>query len=144
MDAVTLINRFGDSDPESDEALRSWGLRDTATARANLDRIRRAGVSSDLMVPLVVQLDQELRKVGDADMALNNFERFTLSSRSPLALAALIDRDHAALPPLLQIFSSSQHLSDVLIRAPESYDLLRLTQGPVSYTQLTLPTILRV
>ena len=133
MDAVTLINRFGDSDPESDEALRSWGLRDTATARANLDRIRRAGVSSDLMVPLVVQLDQELRKVGDADMALNNFERFTLSSRSPLALAALIDRDHAALPTLLQIFSSSQHLSDVLIRAPESYDLLRLTQGqPVS------------
>ena len=32
------------------------------------------------------------------------------------------------MPPLLQIFAASQHLSDVLIRDPEAYDLLRLTR----------------
>ena len=40
----------------------------------------------------------------DPDMALNNLERFFLASRSPLALAALFDRDATAIPILLKIF----------------------------------------
>jgi [glutamine synthetase] adenylyltransferase / [glutamine synthetase]-adenylyl-L-tyrosine phosphorylase len=71
-------------------------------------------------------------------MALNNLDRFFAASRSPLALAALFERDPEALPTLLQIFSSSQHLSDLLIREPETFDLLRLTEGqPVARDVLT-------
>ena len=62
-------------------------------------------------------------------MALNNLERFVRAARNPLSLGSLIQRDEDALPILLQMFSSSQHLGDVMISEPESYDLLRLTEG---------------
>ena len=62
-------------------------------------------------------------------MVLNNLDQFVARARNPLALGALFQRDAEALPPLLQIFAASQHLSDVLIRDPETYDLLRLTEG---------------
>ena len=66
-------------------------------------------------------------------MALNNLERFVAVARNPLALGSLFERDREALPMLLQIFATSQHLSDLLITDRESYDLLRLTEGqPVS------------
>ncbi len=44
-------------------------------------------------------------------------------------MAALFERDRKALPNLLLIFSSSQHLSDQLCTDSESYDLLRITAG---------------
>ncbi len=62
-------------------------------------------------------------------MALNNLDRFFASARNPLSLATLFERDAEALPILLQIFATSQHLSDVLILDSESYDLLRITEG---------------
>src|SRR5262249_11097275 len=47
--------------------------------------------------------------------------------------AALFERDPDALPNLLQIFSTSQYLSDLLVADKEAYDLLRMTEGqPVS------------
>ena len=48
-------------------------------------------------------------------MALNNLERFIAASRNPLSTAALFERDPEALPNLLQIFSTSQYLSDLLV-----------------------------
>ena len=66
-------------------------------------------------------------------MALNNLDRFVGAARNPLSLASLFERDREALPILLQIFSTSQYLSDLLITDSESYDLLRMTEGqPVS------------
>ncbi len=62
-------------------------------------------------------------------MALNNLDRFVAAARNPLSLATLFERDREALPILLQIFATSQHLSDVLIMDSESYDLLRITEG---------------
>ena len=46
-----------------------------------------------------------------------------------MSLGALFERDTTALPTLLQIFSTSQHFSNLLVADPESYDLLRLTEG---------------
>jgi glutamate-ammonia-ligase adenylyltransferase len=70
-------------------------------------------------------------------MAFNNLDRFFAASRNPLALAALFERDPEALPTLLRIFSNSQHLTDVLIRDPASFDLLRMTDGhPVAREEL--------
>ena len=50
-------------------------------------------------------------------------------AHNPLSLGALFERDTTALPTLLQIFSTSQHFSNLLVADPESYDLLRLTEG---------------
>jgi glutamate-ammonia-ligase adenylyltransferase len=84
------------------------------------------------------QLAEHLPRSSDADMALNNLDRFFLAQRSPLSLASLFERDREALPILLQIFATSQHLSDLLITDGEAYDLLRLTEGqPVAREVLT-------
>ena len=62
-------------------------------------------------------------------MAVNNLDHFVAAARSPLSLGSLFERDEESLPTLLRIFSSSQFLSDWLIRDPEAFDLLRLTEG---------------
>lgn len=112
-------------------------LKDAVTAKTNLLEISKSGVPIDLMAAVCGQLEQELPKIADPDMALNNLERFVSKSRSPLSMVALFERDREALPTLLQIFSNSQHLSDLLIRDPESYDLIRLTKGsPISRESL--------
>jgi [glutamine synthetase] adenylyltransferase / [glutamine synthetase]-adenylyl-L-tyrosine phosphorylase len=118
--------------------LRALKLRNVERARSNLLSIARSGVTLDLLGLVYGQLSEELPRLSDPDMALNNLDRFFAASRSPLSLAALFERDPEALPTLLQIFASSQHFSDLLIRDPETFDLLRLTEGqPVSRDVLT-------
>lgn len=81
----------------------------------------------------MAQIEIELPTLSDADMAINNLDRFFQASRSPLGLAALFERDPTAMPVLLKVFSTSQYLTDQLIRDPSSYDALRLVAGqPVS------------
>ncbi|MBN1851907.1 MAG: hypothetical protein JW829_04255 [Pirellulales bacterium] len=109
--------------------LASLGVADRAAAQASLARMIRLGVPLDLMEGMIHQLSRELPRLADPDMALRNLEAFVEAARSRLALAALLDRDPEALPTLLPLFSASQHLSEVLARDPESYDLLRVTQG---------------
>ena len=70
-------------------------------------------------------------------MALNNLDRFVAQARNPLSIGTLFERDATALPTLIQIFSTSQHFSDLLIADPEGLDLLRLTEGaPVARQML--------
>ena len=75
------------------------------------------------------QLERHLPGCADPDMALHNLERFVRAARNPLAVGTLFERDPQALPTLLQIFSASQYLSDLLVIDPEGFDLLRLTEG---------------
>ena len=52
-------------------------------------------------------------------------------------MGTLFERDPTALPTLVQIFSTSQHFSDLLAGDPEGFDLLRLTEGaPVARQML--------
>ena len=74
--------------------------------------------------PLCRQLAEHLGGCADPDMALNNLERFVAGSRSPLSVGTLFERDPQTLPTMLQIFSTSQHLSDLLMTDPQSLDLL--------------------
>jgi glutamate-ammonia-ligase adenylyltransferase len=118
-------------------ALRAWGVADVAKAHANLLALSQAGLTLDLLANLCDQLAVHLPQVSDADMALNNLERFVRASRSPLSLGGLLERDPDALPTLLTIFSTSQHFSDQLVRDPESFDLLLVTDGqPVAHDVL--------
>ena len=130
---VESVVEYLDSPARAHEWLRSLGIEDVQRAHRNLVEMAETGVTLDLLAIVWQQLGEHLAGVSHPDMVLNNLERFVSASRSPLALASLFDRDSEALPTLLQILSASQYLSDLLIRDPESYDLLRLTEGqPVS------------
>lgn len=126
---IEQLVRFLDQPLTAADWLRSLGLADLPRAHGNLVRMARSGVTVDLLAAICTQLAEHLPKMSDPDMALNNLDRFVGAARNPLSLGSLIERDETALPILLQIFSTSQHLSDLLILDPESYDLLRLTEG---------------
>src|SRR5215471_10961990 len=88
-----------------------------------------SGITLDLLSNIADQLAEHLPRTSDPDMAMNNLDRFIAAARNPLSLAALFERDRESLPILLQIFSTSQYLSDLLVTDTEAYDLLRITEG---------------
>jgi glutamate-ammonia-ligase adenylyltransferase len=111
----------------------------------NLDRGSRSlasmaasGLTADLLSLICAQLDRHLPQTSDPDRVLNNLDRFIAAARNPLALGALFERDPGALPTLLAIFSASQNLSEQLIRDPEAFDLVRLTDGQPSPRELLI------
>ncbi|MFN9342898.1 MAG: bifunctional [glutamate--ammonia ligase]-adenylyl-L-tyrosine phosphorylase/[glutamate--ammonia-ligase] adenylyltransferase [Planctomycetota bacterium] len=116
-------------DPELDAWLRNAGIADRVRGALNLRQLALSGMTVDLFASLLEQLERELGGVSDPDMALNNLERFFAASRSPLATAALFDREPTGIPILLKLFSASQYLADLLVRDTEAYDFLRMTEG---------------
>jgi glutamate-ammonia-ligase adenylyltransferase len=128
MDVLTL-RKYLDH-PEAAEAwLRSLGLVDLKRGHGNILAMAMAGITLDLLAVICVQLRRHLSGCADPDMALNNLDRFISAARSPLSMGTFFERDPEALPTLLQILSTSQHLSDLLVTDPEGFDLLRLTEG---------------
>jgi len=123
------IRSLLDSFAAAETWLTSLGIVHPRTAHANLLRLAQAGLPLDLLGTICKQFAETVPQLADSDMALNNLERFLLSSRSLLSTAALFERDERSLPNLLLMFSSSQHLSDQLCSDAESYDLLRRTEG---------------
>lgn len=128
MDLATL-HQYLDQPAAAEDWLRQWGCARPRAAHASLVRIAERGVTLDLLETICRILERELPRLSDPDMALNNLERFFAAARSPLALGGLFERDPEALSILLQMFSSSQHLSDALATDHEAYDLLRMTEG---------------
>jgi glutamate-ammonia-ligase adenylyltransferase len=134
---IDEILRYLDHPAEAEPWLRSLGFSDCQRAHGNLLRMASAGITLDLLADMCDQLAEHLPGTSDPDMALNNLDRFVAATRNPLSLATLFERDREALRILLQIFSTSQHLSDLLVIDSESYDLLRITEGePVSRESL--------
>lgn len=123
------IARLLDAPRQAEAWLAGLGVRDVARGQRLLSQIPQLGIPADLLGVLCGQLASHLPAVSDPDMALVNLHRFLEAQRSPLSLATLIERDAEALPTLLQIFSTSQHFSDVLITDSAAYDLLRITEG---------------
>ena len=63
-------------------------------------------------------------------MALNNLDRFVAAAaQSALARVRCSSAIREALPILLQIFSTSQYLSDLLITDPEATTCCALPKG---------------
>jgi glutamate-ammonia-ligase adenylyltransferase len=118
---------------DQQSAAASWlqglGIADTRRAHGNLLGMAAAGLTLDLLAVIFEQLDRHLPACADADMALDNLERFVRAARNPLALGTLFQRDPRTLPTLLQIFAASRHLSDLLATDTAALDLLRLSEG---------------
>ena len=128
MQAESMVDLLG-----NDKSLEAWltdaGIKDFARAKSNLLEITESGITIDQLDSICLQLAEHLSSISDPDLALLNLNRFVLAARSPLAMGSLLERDKTGLPILLVIFSTSQYLSDLLIRDTESYDYLRLTEG---------------
>ncbi|MFO0903313.1 MAG: bifunctional [glutamate--ammonia ligase]-adenylyl-L-tyrosine phosphorylase/[glutamate--ammonia-ligase] adenylyltransferase [Pirellulales bacterium] len=132
MDIPQLV-KYLDQPADARGWLRGLGFGDAHAAHHNLVDMAEAGVTLDLLAAMISQLEQCLPRLADPDMVLTSLARFVRAARSPLSLGALFERDPEALPTLLQVFSTSQYLSDLLIRDPETFDLVRMTDGqPVS------------
>jgi len=114
---------------------------DTARGRENLNSFVRLNLPIDLQTSLCGQLSQALPGCSDPDMALNNLERLFSRARSPLSLAALFERDSTSMTTLVRIFSSSQSLSDQIITDPESFELVRITDGQPAARQYLVDEI---
>jgi glutamate-ammonia-ligase adenylyltransferase len=126
---IDQLRSYLDDEAKAASWFRSLGIVDARRAHANLVNMATVGLTLDLLANLADQLAEHLPTASDPDRALNNLDRFVAAARSPLSIGSLFERDLQALPVLLQIFATSQHLSDLLIQDNESYDLLRMTEG---------------
>lgn len=119
--------------PVAGDAAAEWlhGLPLTAPrdAARHLGRILACGVPADLLDQLRQWLRDEFTRIDDVDGAVREFSRFVLASRSPTALLALFQRDPTALPSLLQILTAGPRFANQLVADPESFDLLRASDG---------------
>src|SRR5688500_6561379 len=140
MDTPTLA-ALPDDPSQAAASLARWGVTDADRGGRNLAAIAASGLTLDLMSLVCEQLERHLSQTSDPDRVLNNLDRFVAAARSPLALAALFERDLEALPTLLQIFSASQDLSEQLIRDPEAFDLVRMTDGQPSPRDLLIKDV---
>ena len=115
-----------------DTRLISWGIRDLTRGRLNLKSLREHLPTLAWTVWLSA-LDQTLRGCPDPDMALNNLERFLVVKEAQVQIGNLVDTaSNAALEVLINLFSTSQYLTDILIAQPSQVARLAipLRQSP--------------
>ncbi len=114
------------ADPASTAGwLGGLGVRDTERASRDLrDLARRAGTDKD-MNRLALRLDALLPRCPDPGMALANLERFVAACPSPDEMIVLLSESLRTTEILVQLFSTSQHLSEMMTRDPSLLDWLR-------------------
>ncbi|HEY2412443.1 MAG TPA: hypothetical protein VGI40_09385 [Pirellulaceae bacterium] len=128
MEISTLVSVLDQPHVAADH-LQAWGLRDVARAQGILLELSETGLTLDLLAAICEQLAAHLPITPDPDAALAAFGRYLLAVRSPLGLAALFERDPAAMPVLLGAMSLGPRWAELLISDPEAFDLLRQTVG---------------
>ncbi|MGV3484073.1 MAG: hypothetical protein ACO1RT_06630, partial [Planctomycetaceae bacterium] len=111
------------------ELLAAVGLADDADSRAALAEISSTPVPVELFHRLRSRLDGLLPKTADPGFVLRSLQQFISASRSPTALLALFERDDQALPTLLRVLGAGQRITDWLVADPESFDLVRASDG---------------
>src|SRR5262245_37775161 len=105
--------------------LQSWQIRDFERGWRNLTYLgNHLGI--DGLRELWTPLGRLLPRCPDADMALNNLERFLAQPAGRDRLPLLLENRARTLETLLQLFSTSQSFSDQLVTNPDFLDMLRL------------------
>lgn len=104
-------------------------VADPSRVAKSLAAIAGSGVSDDLLQLLWSGLVEHLHLTDDPDESIDRLSQFIGVSRSPMALLALFERDPMMLPALLQVLSTSPAIAKLLINDPESFDLIRASDG---------------
>ncbi len=132
MEISTLVSVLDQPHAAADH-LQAWRLRNVPRAQQLLLELAETGLTLDLLAVLCEQLGKQLPKTADPDAVLAAFSRYLFAVRSPLGLAALFDRDPAAISVLLAALSLGTQWADLLVEDPEAFDLLRQAdEGPIS------------
>jgi len=105
--------------------LQHWGLRDPERGWRNLSHLA-AAVGAEALRELCHPLGRLLPRCPDPDMALNNLERFLANPEGARQLPALLEGRARTLETLLQLLSTSQYFSDLLVAHPDYLDMLRV------------------
>ena len=115
---------LSDAAPEAlrSRVLAAAGFRDVKRAYVNLRKLAGDGPRRDLFAKLAILAGDMLRREPDADMALNNWERFIGALEAPERHFADLLSQPRRLTILLGILSRSQFLADTLIRSPDFLD----------------------
>jgi len=105
--------------------LQTWGLRDLERGWHNLSHLAKA-IGLDPLGELCPFLGRFLPRCPDPDMALNNLERFLATKGGQEQRPALLEGRARPLEVLLQLLSTSQYFSDLLVANPDYLDMLRV------------------
>ncbi len=105
--------------------LGGLGVRDADKGARDLrDLAQRAGSDAD-MHRLAMRLDSLLPRCPDPGMALANLERFVSACPRPHEMIVLLAESARTTEILVQLFSTSQHLCELMTRDPSLLDWLR-------------------
>ncbi|MDR3618185.1 MAG: bifunctional [glutamate--ammonia ligase]-adenylyl-L-tyrosine phosphorylase/[glutamate--ammonia-ligase] adenylyltransferase [Paludisphaera borealis] len=126
MHAHRLLSKLANLE-DAREWLVGLGVRDAKRGVDDLlDLVGRCGSdSNDVVVRILEQLEVLLPRCSDPGMALTNLDRYVAALATPRGGLARLAVRPRATETLLQVFSTSQHLSEVLIRSPELIDWLQ-------------------
>jgi glutamate-ammonia-ligase adenylyltransferase len=113
-----------ESPAEARPMLQSWNVRDVEHGQQNLQHLAES-IGVEALTELCHPLGRILPRCPDADMALNNLERF-LGIGGGAVIAALLENRARSLETLLQLFSTSQFFSDLLCANPDYLDMIRV------------------
>ena len=104
--------------------LSKSGIKEPERAYVNLRNLAGQGGRRDTFSRMAILVWDIMKRTPDPDMALNNWERFIHSISSPEFHYNVLMSQPMQLEILLSLFSSSQFLSDTLIRNPGFFDWL--------------------
>src|SRR5262249_40423604 len=119
------LRQYLESFEDARQLFHKWNLRDPERGWRNLSHLARA-IGVKTLKDLCQALGRLLPRCADPDMALNNLERFLANPAGAQQLPALKDSRARSLEILLQLLSSSQFFSDLLVANPDYLEMVRL------------------
>ena len=136
-----------EADPRyADDAALDWldatRFNDPEQVKSDLRAIWTCGASPELLHGLRRGLAAHLDQLDDGDETIRHLSRFINSNPDPVSLLALFQRDSEALPALLQVFATSKTLAHRLISDPETFDLIRASDGKPASREMLIDQLL--
>jgi glutamate-ammonia-ligase adenylyltransferase len=105
--------------------LHHWELRDWEQGQHNLKQLAEI-LGPERLSEVCHPLGRLLPRCPDPDMALNNLERFLANPAACEQWPVVLESRARTLETLLQLLSTSQFFSDLLIMNPDFLDMLRV------------------
>ncbi len=117
---------------QNGDLMRRWlgslGVRDTESGYRDLRDLAVRGRKEALFTRLAVQFCTLLPRCPDPGMALTNLDRYVAACPKPEAMVKQLVENPRTTEILVQLFSTSQHFSDLMIREPGLLDWLRTAE----------------